>query len=317
MIVRFLTNTEPISTIGLTTKIVSSVIKRADDPKDEPEPLETFNINDYDCCYTELALAELDPDKDRNWKSDKSSFLFNKSIPADTIELKIFKCENEEEVEKAILNDNTYGEYRAAAYFGDDLRVGFILEWKAILAAFGPGKYFLRANREIINRASEVETHKFNLQPYDEFIANKTIRIQTISKGIIEGGIDDTGDGVEWEQMVRIRGKFWNPQPTFETDNYQDTNRNINQIQDEITTTYDLELENIPRQIAKPLIYDKLLANQIFITDYNLFNYDRYRDYEVYPTEITDSKFYSRTGNGVFSFKFTDKQQNIIKRNFL
>lgn len=315
MVVRFLSNTNPTNQKGLATVLDAPVIIREDE--DQDAPFVTFNINDYDCCYEELAVAELDNDLNESWKSDKSSFLFKKSLPTDSIEILLFKCENGEEVQKAELNDDTLGTFFGYSYFGDDLRVGFLLDWRKVLQTFDTGIYFIRANREIINRDSVVQTHDFRLLPYREDIVNETVRIHTFSRGIIEGGIDYTGDGVLWEQMVRIRGKFWNPQKTFETDNYQDTNRNILQIQDQITTQYDLQLQGIPAEIGEPLLKDKILANKIVVTDYNLFNYKKYREVELYPVEIFDQKFFRRTARGYFAIRFTDKVQDIIKRNFL
>ena len=307
MIVRYLTNTTPIVTNGLATTLNSTVITRADDV-DEPTPFDTFNINDYDCSFKELVVA--DPVDTTPLKNDKTSFLFSISLPSDTVELKLFKdC-----VEVADLNDNTYGNYFPSSFFPGQSKIGYILNWRDILATFGAGCYQVKADRVIINQNSTVESHLYDLKPYNEFITEGTVKLLIFSQGYIEGGVDYSG--FEWEQSIRVRGKFWNPQATFETDNYQDSERNINQIQDEITTDYTLELEPIPVNIAKPLIYDRILGNRILIYDYNLFNFERYIDFEVYPKEIVDSVFHNRTGKGKFTFRFTDKKKNIIKRNF-
>lgn len=310
-IVRYLSNTNPILTRGLATIIESSVITRADE--DDAPLFLAFNINDYDCCYEELAVADLEDEV--SWKNDKTSLLFNLSLPTDSVEIKMFK----DGQEIAILNNNTYGTFYPVSYFqaleNPQLKTGMVIEWRKVLELEGPGCYYFTADREIINRNSVLETHKYELKPYNEFITDRTIRLNVFSTGYIEGGIDYLG--FEWEHMIRLRGKFHKPTPTFETDNYQDTNRNIQQIQDQITTQYDLELEPIPRAIGKPLIYDRILGNRIIITDYNLFNYDRIIEREVYPVEISEAKFNNRTGNAIFNLKFTDKKQNIIKRNFI
>jgi len=308
MIVRFSSNTTPAASVGLATTHVATVIKRADDVEAIPEPFDTFCINDYDCCFKELVVADLVDTTPL--KNDRTNFLFSISLATDTVDIKLFK----DDVEVATLNDNTYGFYFAPSFFPDERKIGFILDWREVLAVFGTGCYQVKADRVIINQNSTLETHHYNLKPYNEFITEGTIKMIVYSQGYIEGGIDYSG--LEWEQSIRLRGKFWKPQPTFETDNYKDSNRIINQIQDEITTDYDLELEPIPVSIAKPLIYDRLLGNKIIIYDYNLFNFERYISKEVYLKEIVDSKYFNRSGNGKFTFKFTDKQQNIIKRNY-
>ena len=309
MIVRFLNNSTPYTSNGALTKINSSLIIREDE--DIPRAFETFNIGDYQCCYEEYAFADLS-DTD-TFKNDITSFLFKLSTSTDTLELKLFKnCE-----EVAVLDDNTYGTVYDSAYFGDDLRKGFKLDWRLVANGLGFGNYHVEANREILNQDSSVESHTYLLRPFSESLANDTVRVITYSEGIIEGGADYTGAFVQWEQRIRLRGKFGNPSPTFETDNYLDTTRKVQQIQDQITTDYELEIEGVPSEIAKPLIYDKLLANQIFITDYNLFNFDKYENFAVYPSEIVEFKTYAENFNAKIKIRFTDKKQNIIKRNFL
>lgn len=308
MIVRYLSNTTPITTVGLATEHIAKVIKRADEVQPVPAPFDTFCINDYDCCFSELVIGDLVETEE--YKNDKTSFLFSISLATDTVTIKLYK----DDVEIATLNDDTYGTYFAPSYFPNQDKIGFYLEWRSILSVFGAGNYQVKADRVIINQNSTLESHNYELKPYNEFITNGTVKVQVFSSGYIEGGINYLG--FEWEQSVRLQGKFWNAQTSFETDNYKDSNRNIQQIQDEMTTDYDLELAPIPVNIAKPLIYDRLLGNRILIFDYNLFNFDKYNGFEVYLKEIVDSKFFARSGKGKFSFKFTDKIQNIIKRNF-
>ena len=312
MIVTIHNNTTPVTAKGLATYIDGTVITRVDD--DTPEAFADFCMSDYECCHEELVLAETDPLKDENWKSDKSSFLFRLSLPTDTVTIKLYKIENGLDVLKATLNTNALGTYFPASYFPDQLKIGFQLDWRLVLTAYGSGKYFVEADRVIINRNSSLKSHDFRLYPYNEFIADGTIRIQSFSTGIIEGGINYMD--FEWEQMVRLRGTFGNAQPSQESDTYEDTLRNTLQIQEQIKTDYDLLLEPIPVDVAKPLIYDKLLANTILISDYNLFNYDKYRDFPVYPKEPIDTKYNTKTAKGMFSWRFVDKTQNIIKRNF-
>ena len=308
MIKRFLTNLTPYTPNGALTKLSSFVIEREDE--DVPRVFDDFNICDYECAYTEKVLVDL---VDASfYKNDKTSLRFTLSTPSDTLTLKLFKdC-----VEVATLNDATYGTVFDTAYFGDSLRKGFIINWRLVADALGYGMYHIESDRSILNQASTLKTHNYEVMPFTDFNANGTVKIQTYSSGYIEGGNDYDGTGFYWVQQIRVIGKLGNPQATFETDNYLDTTRQIKQIQDEITTVYDLEVVGVPKEIGKPLIYDKLLANRILITDYNLFNYEKYENLEVYPTEISESTFFNKYTKGMFKIKFTDKKQNIIKRNF-
>jgi len=307
---RFISNTDPMTDTGaLTKKTVGLVPRREDDPI-LGNVRETFNINDYDCCYEELAFADPN-DPQSGYKNDKTALLFYLSLPTDTVTIKLFKdCQ-----EIATLNNNTYGTFFGFSYWGDHTRVGFLVDWLLVYNAFGSGLYHMEADRIIINQNSQVKTHTYRLDLFDEYKADGTVKMRTITKGYIEGGVNYTGNNVQWVQEIRMNGYFGNSKPILETDNYQTTNRTVTQIKDQIVTDYTLTLEPIQINIFKPLIYDKLLANEILISDYNLFNPEKFDSKAVVPTELIDAPEYFSTAYKSFTIQFRDRIQNIIKRN--
>lgn len=312
-IVTFLTNTTPMTAVGGLAVGTYELIKREDEVT-----LPTFDsfCNNFDCDYREYAFV-YPSDPLNNYKNDTLSLLFKVSLPADVVTILLYKYnETTKSCEiVATLNDATYGTVYGFAYFGDSLRRGFKLEWEKVYNVLGAGIYYVEADRTIINRNSTVRTHEYQVMLYNEIVADGTVKLTTFSKGLIEGGNDYTGYNVNWGQEVRLNGRFGNAKYIFETDNYLDTNRRVNQIQDQMITEYTLELFGIPADIFKPLVYDKLLANQIFVNDYNLLNPDRYDYKEVYLKEITDAKEYYLSANKTFVIQFVDKKQDMIKRN--
>ena len=117
----------------------------------------------------------------------------------------------------------------------------------------------------------------------------------------------------KWRRSVRLQGFFGRETPTINTDNYQDGERRIKQIQDSITNEYTLETELIPNQIFKGLIFNDMLANEIFISDYNIKNAN-YKGVAVVPLSVS-SNYYEKNVFGSYEITFTDRKQNIVKRN--
>lgn len=151
------------------------------------------------------------------------------------------------------------------------------------------------------------------LTPYSEESADETVKIETVHNGCVESGIDYGSAG--WIRSIRIPAIFGDKVQRLETDNYVDTNNKKTQIRDQIVNEYTLETKRLPSSVMTPLIEDKLLANQIFITDYNLFNFDDIRQLEVVAIEITEQNYSSKSRKASFKIAFEDKLQNIIKRN--
>jgi hypothetical protein len=303
-----LTDLNPFTASGVTSKIDVGVLSRADLDAIIPK---AFNLCAYQHTYVEQVFAEFGGSIVDEYKNDKSDFLFPLSLATDTVVLKMFK----NNVEIATITDNTYGTYFAPSYFPDALKVGFLADWNTILDLEGVGTYKFEATRTIIGIVSVITSHDFRLRIFDEQLADGTIKVVTNQTGVIEGGIDYTG--FTWVGHIRLNGFFGNPDYSYETDNFIDTNRNVQQIQDKIRTVYTMSLKLMPSSIIIPFIKDRLLANSMTITSYGLFDFlERYKEIPVYPEGIEESKYYERNNNGVFTIAFTDKQQTPIKRKY-
>lgn len=304
-----LPNTNPHVSTGLTSTVEVGVLTRGDLDALIPK---SFNICAFEREYIETAFAEFGGAIVDDYKNDKTDFLFQLTLPTDTVTLKMFK----NGVEIAIIIDNDkYGTYFAPASFPDSLKIGFVADWNKILDEEGVGCYHFTADRVIISQNSKLTSHKFNLIIFDEQRADGTIRVVTKQTGVIEGGTNY--EGFEWTSYIRLNGFFGKPEYTLTIDNYIDSNRNIQQIQDSIKTVYTMSLKLTPSSIIIPFIKDKLLANDMVITPYGIFDFlERYREIPVYAEGIEESKYFEMNTKGVFTFAFTDKKQTPIKRKF-
>lgn len=308
-------NTDPINLLFMATKV---------DIEQLPVRIEGTPVNfcycNIECDYIEKAFAN--PATGDPRENDKTSFLLRLFIPTDTIVFKIFKAG----VEVATIVDNTYGEFFAPGDLtvpenpDSSLYTGFIADWELIFNAFGAGIYEIKMDTDIVGGIRTLTSHKFKLMVYSELAANGTVLIKAFQNGnILSNPLNYTG--LNWEQRLRLPGRFTGKRPDLVIDRYQDGELELKQIQDNILNSYTLDTKMIPFEIANLLIYDFLLANRILVTDYNLINEDvincekTYNEISVYPDEIAEPEPRSRTVKRNYSFTFVDKVQNIRKRN--
>ena len=272
----------------------------------------TSDFSDFckcNCACTPIFKAFYHSDGNE-YKNDKSSFLYKKAISTDTIDLRLYK----DGVQVDNLNDNDYGVFYDFGSLANPNLKGYLLHWSSVYFAHGYGMYQVVATVTSLGSTFTLESDIFECLIYTNERADGTVRIETTQNGYIMSGIDYTG--VNWYQQYRISGWIEKQTPEFITDNILNSKREKTQVQDQVVNSYILETELLPSSILNAIIYDGLLANKILLTDYNFCYYEQYRKLEVYPDGIDEFKTYRENFNGYAKFKFTDKQQNVIKRNY-
>jgi len=262
------------------------------------------------CEYLETVFANLS-DSDPFF-NDRNDFIFRKFRAADTIDLELWK----DGVKVADIVDDTYGTF-FPSFTAQPLYVGFLIDWLKVANNPSPnvtgfGRYQVKAQMDITGNAFTIDSQQFKLEPFREAQANGTIKIESVQNGNIIGSEFDYTD-LNWQQSIRIKGKFGNKQRNLEIDKYQDEVFKDRQIQDQVVIEYDLETFLLPTNIDNSLTEDRLLANSFTITDYNIINEARYRDVEVYPSSIESP---TQIGFGkIYLIKFTERTPDKIKRN--
>lgn len=247
------------------------------------------------------------------WQQDKSDFLFRKLIATDTIDFELIK----NGVKVADLNDNTYGTYFSTFPSGTEdqqLYTGYLLDWSEVYDNHGGGKYVFRAKTTILGVPNDVDSRVFNLVKYSDVLADGTVRIETTQNGNIFGNQFDF-TGLNWYQSVRIPGRFGNPSPVLETRSYTTSTHKRRQIKDTMSREWSLITKKIGWSVAEKLVYNKLIANQILITDYNIDSESIWRRVAVRPESI-DKPDISDNVNKRYEVTFIDEDEVFTKRSY-
>lgn len=297
---------------GMATKAVASVIIPKIDPTALPKTATTLPFCSCDCIDIETVFTdEIGTDA---YTNDKSSFLFRRYAPADTVAFELWKAG----VKVADIADSTYGDYYDFGDFAAQLNYkGLILDWFKVWQAFGYGKYTLKTNQVLIGEAINIESRIFHLLPYSVYSAHNTVKVESWQTGNIVSNAFDYTDLLEggWYSSYRFEGRFGQKTAILEADNYIDSGYIKTQIQDKIRTEFTLESNLLPTSIANVLIYDSMLANVILVSDYNLDNTEKFDRVSVYPTSF-ETRYPVNSKKAVYVVKFEGKTQNVIKRNF-
>lgn len=272
-----------------------------------PDETIDFCRCENECNHEELAFTLVDG---KYYQNDKASFIAQRLFTSDTITYKLIKGG----VSVATLNSSTYGTYyNFGSLAGNNNAKGFLVDWLKVQQGLGYGKYIVRTEIVSLGITYTYDSHTYNVVLWNANRANNTVRLESYQSGFIMNGFNY--GQMSWYQSIRIEGKFGFKTPELITNNYQDTTRKIKPIQDEIKYTYKLITHLLPSNIYNPIIEDKLLSSEIYITDYNIKNQEIYRRKPVTLTAIPQVDNHNLITKADFIFEFRDRTQDIIKRN--
>ena len=308
-----LSNTTPMVETGIVCQIPSPAL-----PTVIEAVVQAFCFCDYECEYNEKAFAL---PGGTSFQNDKSAFARKRILVADTLIFQLFK----NGALLSILTDDTYGEFFD---FGDhptqlDVKA-FRIHWEKVFTLEGGGQYQFKSVETIAGVTTTYESRKFRLRRYDVEAVNRTVRIETVQNGSINGGpeaFDYTG--MEWENMFRIEGKLGPRVTDLEDDGYLNSQLERTQITTTLETSYKLTTLLIPREVVDLLIYNTMLANRIFVTDYNVFSTHNlgkgtaivYNRIPVEKSAIEEAKSFLKSQKELHVVTFIDKSI-LRKRNF-
>jgi hypothetical protein len=256
------------------------------------------------CEYKEYAFHDSDGEEHKN---DKTSFLVKRNNTMETYAFKLYK--NGEL--KTTINSDALGEYYD---FGDlvytDMK-GMVIYWSEVYDAYGNGNYTVNIEKTFAGTTTIKESHIYMVRDYSFDLAMETVKIESVQNGtfLLTGF---TYRNLKWYQSLRVTGKLWNKQPKIEDVEYIDSNRQRNQIWTKIETSYKLQITLLPSFISNQIIYDQILGNDFWITDYNINN-EVFRKMPLRISSIEDAKYYTKNTNGTFNLKFTDRSEGTIK----
>ena len=264
------------------------------------------------CQYIEKVFASQAPDNEW-YKNDKNEFLFRRFVAADTVAIELYK----DDIKIEDLDNNAFGTFYNGFGSGtseQQMYVGFLIDWELVQATYGNGFFQVKAQLSIIGNASTYESRLFNLLQYDSRSADKTVRIESYQDGNILGSSFDF-TGLNWYSSLRIPGTFGNPSPVLETDNYINSNHETRQITAKNSREWALTTGLINYEVASKILYNKLLANKVLITDYLIKAESIFRRVDVIVTEV-DKPEIKGIPDRAYTMKFKDRKDIFKKRNF-
>jgi len=289
---------------GMATKLTGGSL-----PEIVSVPTTNIDFCEYERPYVNTVFGSTTTDW---WKNDLTRFTFKRYITTDTVAIKLYK----DNVLVANLNDNTYGTFTNGFTSGtaeQQLYVNYLLDWKLVFNAFGWGYYQVKADLNIIGVASTFTSIDYRLLEYSDVRANKTVRIETTMNGEINGSIFDF-TGLELYSSYRIQGDFIETTEKIEIKKYKTSFEKWRQIQDKVIENYELRTKMLPRILTSALTKEISLANDILVTDYKILAEEIYRRIPVYVVSF-DKKQLENNRKSIYNIKFTNKNENFVKRN--
>ena len=120
--------------------------------------------------------------------------------------------------------------------------------------------------------------------PYSDEAANGTVRLYSRQTGKLNHGnnysnLKPTGVGLSkvkiFEQQTRLPGRLFIKSEDIENDHLVLNNSNLStyQIKDQLRPTYQLDLHLLSSAQVMPVVFDDMFGNQLFVTDYNVYNH--------------------------------------------
>lgn len=277
-----------------------------------PQPAEDPEIVFKECCYNHTTLADLNSSDD--FKNDYSSFYHQRQLSNETAEFFLVHLETATEYG---LNDGTFGKYFGAGTFSSNPKLsGYLVEWKKVLTEIGKGNFKVIKRVTVTGIQVEFPSLVFNLKQYTTQLADKTIRMDVVMNGYLEKEqVDFTDTG--WKHSLRVGGFFGRREPQFEEKNI--VNRHFEKRQISMTQKNEFKFQTnlVPYCVTNQIWDFILMANHIFMNDYNLNNHSY--DFIKFGVKFSGNEgtgYGSTTRKARLNLLFTDKFDNNLKRNY-
>jgi len=278
----------------------------------------TEEDREYDlCCYNNIVLADNTGVANQN---DVNSFMFLLAASTDTLNIFLEK----DSVEVVQITDDTLGKFYelgSITYYPDQaLLKGCIIYWANVLNTYGVGKYRLRFDYTTLGVANSFYSITYNLKTFSWEIANNTIRIESYMDGyLMKERINYKG--LNFPDMIRVRGFFGNEDEKFEVTNDIYSNllnekrvvvqRKVNQF-----NIYNFETLPLPKCIADKIKYYHFFGNTIYVSDYNKLNYNwELERIRIYKDAAFDYKYTKTTRGVIIKGKLNEQIQDLQKTN--
>lgn len=292
--------------------------------KEKEVVLDYSSIGDGQTCRFELPVFAFPSDTTNEYKNDFTTSLLplsnRYSSPAIYLEVET-GCDTWTQV--AQLNDSTYGTYYNS--FTDlSTWIGYRIDWYKVYNLEGVGCYRIRQEYTDITDASTKIRYsfKYNLKLYTDGLADRTTKV----KYVIRGG--KIGSTLSQEEVIDYKSNIWNREirlpfsffgfPTSEYTREFVRYKNGAQVWtlNESIEQYQLICRKLPFQLHRELSITMMLADEIYISDYNEGNpnSDKYNAFRVVPTSNYEPTWTTYTPYGGVQLTFKPYFENLRKK---
>jgi len=305
MIVGNFANTNPLTLAGYLDRIIATSVEL---PTIPASPTLALTIPEI-CCECLGVFGGGSED----YQNDKSTCFYKRSTSSDTITLKLKK----DGTQVATITDSTYGAYYDfgtwSDFQGQENYKVYVIDWDLVFNAFGNGVYILDADYVVLGNSFTISSQQFKLQEYNDYRANGTVSFEWTQNGRIRNS-EYNYSNMNIKQYIRLDGKFGTWEPSLEKDEIIYSNYERKQVQDEIVNSYSFESRLVDSYISNLLVNDMMLADDIKVTDFNLYNHRKdYINFKLRQDEISVEELAS-SDKAVLNLKFTDRFKNHLKQ---
>jgi hypothetical protein len=173
---------------------------------------------------------------------------------------------------------------------------GFVIDWRSNLIAYGPGCYRVKVTWDIQGMTGFYYAGYFELMPYSVTASEGTVQmIVNYDDKVLNEGINYTGSG--FYTGLRFKGFFGNEQINSEHRNLLKANNVRVKVRNFSAPSYDLVTRPLTRCFTRPLKQMLLNASDIWVSDYNAWNHEQYRYFNVI---LSDSQGVEMEGDETF-----------------
>ena len=272
-----------------------------------------------ECPYKLFLLVDTG-DLNNPLRNDQTSYFkfYPKSFTAAT--LTIQKCVGGTFTDQHTITDDTYGTFKDFAVEVKNnqkyISIKNIL-WSAVKASFGVGEYRIKAGATDMFGNTIVDySFAYHVRNYTAEAADNTVFIKTHNKGLL-GSVNRPQDPRfvfpdQWQDGIRIKGTFGG-----DSSEYEDSVTRYNDGFEQYTEhkqvpNYVLNVDRAPQQVLNFLRNEILMANRIFMTNYNT-NSLCHVDTEVRRSGSFDPDYIKRVSNASVEIEFRSAYDNTYK----
>lgn len=272
------------------------------------------------CCFGMPALAETAFTSETKNDVHSPYFVWNNAFTS--AEMTLQRFDGGIWVTVATLNDNTYGKFNAFAFFitmFQESAIAYELEWSKVLTINGSGRYRVRCQATPFTSATPVDQFslEFCLFEYQDNLADKTTRWTWFLNGTIGDENDDEHKidyGIlDWRNQIRLPNSLFGNDKSAEHEKEFVKYQNGKQtwIKDSQVESYTLMTGSYPSEIHRFIKINILMADDIFVTDYNKLNPNKHVDTNVTWIGTYEPKYTKGVLKSPVETEFNQSTQNL------